>query len=137
MRRDSAIVLVVTSVVAALLGAAPGPLAAEESQMVELTLPRPLARGDAVQLQVTTGPLRQGARLVVRSAAGDILGAVTAAPGLRGPRPNTATIPIAPSAIANGRVHLQLQLIEPRAPPRAPRSDEVQRLDLFVVPQPD
>jgi len=39
-------------------------------------------------------------------------------------------VPVPRSAIAGGRLRLRLQVLEPRAPPRAPRPGEVQRLEL-------
>jgi hypothetical protein len=102
--------------------------------MIELATPRSVARGEAVQLQITTGLLAPGTRLAVITEGGEILGA--AAPfTARGGGSTTATIPIPPSAIVDGRLRARLQVLEPGAPPRPPRPDEVGRLNLVVVPE--
>ena len=107
--------------------------AAEDSQMIELAMPRPAGRAESVRVQVTTGPLPRGARLAVIAETGEILGAV--APFPPGGRSNSATVPVPRSAVVDGHVRLRLQVIEPGAPPRAPRPGEVEHLDLVVVPQ--
>jgi hypothetical protein len=101
--------------------------------MIELAVPRPLGRGESVQVQITTGPLPRGARLTLLAENGEILGAV--APYLPDQRSNTATVPVPRSAIVDGHLRLRLQVLEPDAPPRPPRPGEVQRLDLVVVPR--
>jgi hypothetical protein len=52
------------------------------------------------------------------------------APYAPGSRSTTATVPVPRSAIVDGRLRLRLQVLEPGAPPRAPRPGEVQRLEL-------
>jgi hypothetical protein len=109
--------------------------AAEEATMIELAAPRPIARGEAVQLEVTAGPLPRGGRLALITENGEILGAVApfGPPGSRGP--TTATVPVPPSALIDGKLRLRLQVLEPGAQPRAPRPGEVGRVELVVVPQ--
>lgn len=101
--------------------------------MIELAAPPSAGRGEAVELQVSTGPLPRGARLVISDESGKVLGAV--APFPPGLRANTATVPVPQSAVADGRVRLSVQVIEPGAPPRAPRPGEVGRLELVPVPK--
>jgi hypothetical protein len=101
--------------------------------MIELATPRAVARGDAVQLQITTGPLAPGSRLAVISEGGEIIGAAAPFPARSGGS-TTATIPIPRSAIVDGRLRARLQVVEPGAPPRPPRPDEIGRLDLVLVP---
>ena len=121
--------------VAGLFDPSTGVFAAEEFRMVELATPWPLARGEAVQLQVTAGPLPRGARLTVMTEQGEILGAVAPfGPALvRGS--TAASVPVPRSAIADGRVRLRLQVLEPNGQSRPPRPDEIERLDLVPVPQ--
>jgi len=102
--------------------------AADEAPVIELAAPPATARGQSVELAVTTGALPRGARLALSTENGEILGAVTPyAPGLRS---TTATVPVPRSAIVDGRLRLRVQVLEPGAPPRPPRPGEVQRLEL-------
>lgn len=120
--------LAIAALAAGLLGLATSTLVAEEFSMIELAAPPAAARGQSVELAVTTGPLPPGARLALSTADGETLGAV--APYSPGRRSNTATVPVPRSAIVGGRLRLRLQVLEPRAPPRAPRPSEIQRLEL-------
>jgi hypothetical protein len=120
--------LAIAALAAGLLGPAAGALVAEEFSMIELAAPPAVTRGESVEVQVTTGPLPPGARLALSTADGESLGAV--APYPPGRATTTATVPVPRSAIAGGRLRLRLQVLEPRAPPRAPRPGEVQRLEL-------
>src|SRR5262249_25216468 len=114
-----------------LLGLATSTLAAEEFSMIELVAPRAAARGEALELAVTAGPLPPGARLTLSTESGEVLGAV--APYSPERRAATATVPVPRSAVVDGR--LRLQVLEPRVAPRAPKPGEVQRLDLVVAPR--
>ena len=125
--------LAIAALAMGLLGLATGALVAEESSVIELAAPRAAARGESVELAVMTGALPPGARLALSTENGEILGAV--APYVPGSRSTTATVPVPRSAIVGGRLRLRLQVLEPGAPPRAPRPGEVQRLDLVAVPR--
>jgi hypothetical protein len=125
--------LLIAALAVGLLGPWTSTPVAEESPMIELAVPRPLGRGESVQVQITTGPLPQGARVELFTENGEILGAVTPYPP--GRPSNTATVPIPRSAIVDGHLRLRLEVLEPNAPPRTPRPGEVQRLDLVVVPR--
>jgi hypothetical protein len=140
--------LAITALLAGLFGSEPnalgpnalGPsvlgsaaLAAEDSAMIELAAPPSASRGEAVELQVSTGQLPRGARLVISDQSGKVLGAV--APFPPGLRANTATVPVPRSAMADGRVRLDVQVVEPGVPPRAPRPGEVGRLELVPLPK--
>ena len=125
--------LSIAALTVGLLGLATSTLAAEEFSMIELVAPRAAARGEALELAVTAGPLPPGARLALSTESGEVLGAV--APYSPERRSTTATVPIPRSAIVDGRLRLRLQVLEPRAPPRAPKPGEVQRLDLVVAPR--
>ena len=129
MRRS----LSIAALAVGLLGLATSTLAAEEFSTIELAAPRAAARGESLELQVATGPLPPGARLTLSTESGEVLGAV--APYSPDRRSTTATVPVPRSAIVDGRLRLRLQVLEPRAPPRAPKPGEVQRLDLVVAPR--
>src|SRR5262245_65626398 len=120
--------LAIAALAAGLLALAPSACAAEEAPVIELAAPRAAAVSEAVELAVTTGALPRGARLALSTENGEILGAV--APYAPGSRSTTATVPVPRSAIVDGRLRLRLQVLEPGAPPRAPRPGEVQRLEL-------
>jgi hypothetical protein len=120
--------LAIAALAAGLLGLATSTLVAEEFSTIELAAPPAAARGQSVELAVTTGPLPPGARLALSTADGETLGAV--APYPPGRRSNTATVPVPRSVVVGGRLRLRLQVLEPRAPPRAPRPGEIQRLEL-------
>jgi hypothetical protein len=102
--------------------------------MVELATPRQVGQGEAAQLQVTTGRLPSGGRLIVMTPQGEILGAVTTFSQVLGSSSTTAAIPVPRSAISGNRVPLKLQVLEPGQPPRSPRPEEVTHLDLVLVP---
>jgi len=120
--------LAIAALAAGLLELATGALVAEEFSMIELAAPPAAARGQSVELAVTTGSLPPGARLALSTESGDILGAV--APYAPGARSTTATVPVPRSAIVDGRLRLRVEVLEPGAPPRPPRPGEVQRLEL-------
>src|SRR5262245_47380640 len=120
--------LSIAALAVGLVGPATSQPAAEEFSMIELAAPRAAARGKSLELAVTTGPLPPGARLALSTENGEALGAV--APYPPGRRSNTATVPIPRSAVVGGRLRLRLQVLEPLAPPRAPRPGEVQRRGL-------
>jgi hypothetical protein len=107
----------------------------QESRMIELSAPRPPTPSESVEIQITTGPLPRGARLVVMSEQGDVLGAVTpfGVPGTA--RGSTATIPVPRTGLVDGRLRLQLQIVETGAAPRSPQTNEIQRVDIVLVPR--
>ena len=112
-----------------------GPLAAQEKSVIELSAPRALTSSDAVEIQIATGALPAGARLVVMTEQGEVIGAITpyGIPGT--PASSTATIPVPPTALVDRRLRLQLQVVQPGTSPRAPHADEVRRIDLIVAPR--
>lgn len=118
-------------VAAALLGAAASAMASEPG-VLELQAPRLPAAGEAVNLQIRTGPLPRGARLEVLTEQGSALGAVFP---FAAPQGSTATMPVPSDALSGGRLRLRLEIIEPGAPPRPPRPGEVERLDLIMGPE--
>jgi hypothetical protein len=100
-----------------------GALAAQDSRLIELTAPRELRRKDALEIQVTTAPLPAGARVVVKTDQGEVLGVVT--PFSLRPAESTATLAVPRGALADGRLRLRLQVQEPGEPVRAARESEV------------
>jgi hypothetical protein len=127
MRKGLSIPVLMTGLTGLLMST----LAAQESRMIELSAPSALRSDESVELQITTGPLARGARLVVMTEQGEILGVVTPfnVPGTG--TSNTATVPVPRTAMAGGRLRLRLQLIEQGGAPRAPRDDEA-KLGLVV-----
>ena len=119
--------------VAGLIGTWTSTLAQSESRIIELTAPRSPGHGEAVEVQITTGPLPRGSRLTLMTEQGEILGAVYpfGEPGSA----NTATISIPPSAMIGRHLRLQLQVAEPGRTPRAPLANEVQRVELVLIPR--
>lgn len=118
--------------VAGLVGLWTSILAAQESHVIELAAPRLPGRGEAIQVQIAAGALPPGARLVVMTEGGEVLGALAPFGPDRGG--STVTVPIPRTAMVDRRLRLRLQVEEPGAPPRPPRSDEVHRVDLVLVP---
>lgn len=119
------------TLVATLLGT--GPVIAQESSTIELVAPRSPSRGDGVEIQITTGQLPRGGRLIVSTEQGKILGAVDPFGPPTGS--STATVPIPNSAVAGRSVRLRLQVMAPGVSPRPPRPDEVRGVEVLVVPR--
>ena len=112
-----------------------GAVAQEAPQgVVELTLPRAAAPGEAVRLQLNAGVLPRGARILVRTRDGALVGAASPFGAPRGQATAaTYTLPLPPEAIANGRVQLRLEVEEPGGAARPPRPGEVQGMELTFV----
>jgi hypothetical protein len=126
--------LLILAFIAELIGPSTRAVAAEESRMVELSPPRALHADDSIELQVATGPLPRGSRLVVMTERGEILGVVTPFNVLGTGSGATATVPVPQTAMTDGRLRLRLQVVEQGAAPRAPRPEEF-RLTPVVVPK--
>ena len=103
---------------------------AQDSLLIELSLPRTLRCDESIEIQITTEPLPQGARLLAKTEQGEILGAVTPF-GFPGSG-STATIPVPKTALVDGRLRLHLQIVEPDVPPRPPPADSV-KVELVIV----
>jgi hypothetical protein len=125
-------ILSMSVLVVSLGGLCTGTLAGQENRVIELPLPHLPERNESVEIQIRTGPLPRGARLVLMDPQGEVFGTVTPFPLGSA---TTATVPVPRTAIVDGRLQLRLQVKEPGAPPRAPRVEEVQRLDPVLVPQ--
>ena len=114
--------------------------AAQQAKSYDLVAPRQPASGETVELRITTGPLPPGAKIVAMTGQGEVLGAIVpyALPGQGKDkdRGSTATIAVPPTALVDRRLHLQLQLVEPGKPPRAPDAGEVRGVRLVLPPKP-
>src|SRR5262245_43777834 len=126
-------ILLILALIASLTGLLMSACAAQESRTIELSAPRALRAGESIELQVATGPLPRGSRLVVMTEQGEILGVVTPfnVPGTE--RGATATIPVPRTAMSDGRLRLRLQVVEQGAVPRAARTDEFQATLVIVA----
>ena len=126
--------LLLLALIASLAGLSTSAVAAQESRMVELSVPSALHPGDSIEVQISTGPLSRGSRLVVMTEQGETLGVVTPfnTPGARSG--TTATVPVPRSVLSDWHLRLRLQVIEQGAAPRAPRPEEFQ-LTFVVVPR--
>lgn len=114
---------------------APEHPAAEEISVLELAMPRLAVAGETVQLIIRAGRLPKGARLMITSEEGETLGALTPF-GQELGGGSSAAIPVPLSRVVNGRLRLRLVIVEPDAPPRAPRAGEIESLKLIVLPRP-
>lgn len=116
-----------------LFGSVTSAMAAEESDVVELAAPQWTRADGEVQLQVTIKAASKGARLVVMTEKGEILGAVTNFGQLPGQPSIPATLAVPSAAICDGRLRLKLQFIEQGSEPRPVRPGEV---DLKILSAP-
>ncbi|MBI1207026.1 MAG: hypothetical protein GC191_07020 [Azospirillum sp.] len=115
-------------------GAADRLAAPTASPVLALTLPRPVAPGEALWLRVKVGPLPAAAALVVRTADGRAVGAVSPFGGQARRSGGTYFLPLPADAAPSGEVRLVLTVKHDDAPPRAPTAAEVTRVDLVTVP---
>jgi hypothetical protein len=116
-----------------LVGGAHGPDgggAAPRDRVIELTVPRQPAAGEAASLRVAAGVLPQGSRVLVRLADGELLG--TIAPfGIRpGEKAGAYTIPLPERAVRGGTVTLHLTLELPDGASRSPTEKEIEGAEL-------
>jgi hypothetical protein len=113
-----------------------GVSAVAESQQdsITLVLPRVAAPTEAVWLQIRAGLLPRGARLRVSTSDGVLLGTVAPFGVPRGQEGGMYTVPLPQTAVVNGRVQLHLEVEEPGAIARAPKSGEVEDIALIYVP---
>src|ERR1043166_1123285 len=120
---------------AGLTGPWASPLVAQEAKVIELAAPRMPGPDEAAEVQITTARLPPGARLELLAEQGGSYGAVAPFGPTRGRGSTTATVPIPRSALVDGRLRLRLRVREPGAPPRAPRPEEVESVNLVIAPQ--
>ena len=92
--------------------AAPGGKPFSENGKVTLSVPRSLASEEALSVRVTVGTLPKGARIVVRSERGEVLGSIVPF-GQSTNRPNMSyTIPVPPELVSDQKVSLGFTLEE-------------------------
>lgn len=111
-----------------------GPLIGQESGLIELSVLRPLAADEAVEIQIVTGPLPRSARLEVMTERRELLGTVRSLGIPNAPRGETATIPVPRAALVEGRLRLRLQIVQSGAAARPPQPGEIRQVNLVTVP---
>lgn len=99
-----------------------------------LSLPRSPAADEAVRLTVKVGRLPQGARVVVRTIAGEIVGAVSPFGQATTEKGGTYVMAIPSEAVKDGQVSVQLEVEQKGAAPRAPTTDEVKSVTVSLAP---
>jgi hypothetical protein len=114
-------------------GAAVVPASAAPSGTTVLTLPRPPAASEAVWLSVRVGTLPRGARILVLSDDGAMLGAISPFAVPRGGDAGTYTIPLPEGAVRGGRVAVRV-VVEERGTTRPATGGEVEDVQLVYVP---
>jgi hypothetical protein len=120
--------------IAGFLGSLTTNFAGAETSTVELTPAHPPGRDEALQLQVTTGPLPRASRVRILTQS-EFLGSLAPLGPLLGRRSTTSTIPIPRSALTDGKLRLRFEVVEPGSPPRPPQPGEIEHLNLILVPQ--
>ena len=101
--------------------------------LVELALPRPAANDETVWIEIRAGSLEGGREIAVSTDDGLAVGTVSPSGVPRG-QGATYSIPLPRAAVRDGRVRLRLEVLEPGAPPRAPRAGEVESVTPIYVP---
>ena len=99
-----------------------------------LTLPRPPAEQEAVWLSVRVGVLQRGARVVVFSDDGKLLGAISPFAIVPGKEAGTYTIPLPENSVRDGRVVVRLVVEDREHPTRPATGSEVEDVELVYVP---
>jgi hypothetical protein len=128
-------VLFISMLLAGLLGCWTNMAAAQQTKTFELSASREPAGDETVEVQITTGPLPAGVKIVAMTEQGKVLGAIVpfALPGDK--KGSTATIAVPPTAFVDRHLRLQLQVVQQGQPPRAPTEDEVRRVNLVIPPR--
>lgn len=99
-----------------------------------LTLPRPPAAQEAVWLSVRVGVLQRGARVLVLSDEGTLLGAISPFAIAPGHEAGTYTIPLPGNSVREGRVVVRLVVEEREHAMRPATGSEVEDVGLVYVP---
>ena len=99
-----------------------------------LTLPRPPAAQEAVWLSVRVGVLQRGARVLVFSDEGTLLGAISPFAIPPGHEAGTYTIPLPENAVRDGRVVVRLVVEDRKHAARPATGGEVEDVGLVYVP---
>ena len=123
----------ITLLLASLAGV--GMATAQDRKMTELLAPRDPGPNEAVRVKVETGPLPFGARLVVKTEQGDVIGSITSY-GVPGPNDTRSeSFPIQSRNVVNKRLRLQVLVEAPGAMTRNATPDEIRGLDIMIVPR--
>jgi hypothetical protein len=118
---------------ASLAGA--GLASAQDRKMTELLAPRDPGPNEAVRVKVDTGPLPFGARLVVKTEQGDVIGSITSY-GVPGPNDSRSeSFPVQSRNVVNKRLRLQVLVEAPGAMTRVATPEEIRGLDVMIVPR--
>jgi hypothetical protein len=108
---------------------------AQDRKMTELLAPRDPGPNEAVRVKVDTGPLPFGARLVIKTEQGDVVGSITSY-GVPGPNDSRSeSFPVQSRNVVNKRLRLQVLIEAPGAMTRAATPDEIRGLDVMIVPR--
>jgi hypothetical protein len=103
--------------------------------MTELLAPRDPGPNEAVRVKVDTGPLPFGARLVVKTEQGDVIGSITSY-GVPGPNDSRSeSFPVQSRNVVNKRLRLQVLVEAPGAMTRVATPEEIRGLDVMIVPR--
>ena len=129
-------VLAACALIALLAQGADAPAAVTPSSAgrTVLTLPRPPASQEAVWLSVRVGVLQRGARVLVLSDEGTLLGAISPFAIVPGHEAGTYTIPLPESSVRDGRVVVRLVVEDREHATRPATGGEVEDVGLVYVP---
>lgn len=117
-----------------LVACAHGSMAGAAAEVMTLSLPRAPAADEAIRLSLKVGRLPGGARVVVRTSTGEIVGTIFPYGADASRRGGTYVIAVPPEAVTDGKVSLQLAVEENGMASRVPTSDEVQSVTLALAP---
>ncbi len=106
---------------------------ATPARMLTLDLPHSPSANEAIRAVVTVGVLPRDARIVVRTADGEIAGTISPF-GIRpGRKAGVYMIPIPNGAVVDGKVSLRLEVVQKDAETRAPTKVEVEDVKLTLI----
>jgi hypothetical protein len=104
-----------------------------EWREVELILPRTLATGETVLVEVQLGVLPRGREIEVSTASGRELGAISPHGIRTGHEAGTYTLPIPPDVFSKGHAAIRLSINQPDRTRRAPTADEVKSVRVKIA----
>jgi hypothetical protein len=127
--------LVLDLLVLGLLGCPVLPDTVDPDGKLTLTLLRPPTADEMVAVRLTVGALARNARIVVRTADGEIAGTVAPFGMKPGQKAGVFTIPIPGKALTNNQVSLKLEVLEKDAKAaRAATRTEIEDAKLVLIP---
>lgn len=101
---------------------------------IDLELPRPAAVGESVRLEIRAGTLTQGARILISTPDGALIGAVAPFGDPRGQGGGTYAVPVPENVVVNGRVRLRISVQIAGRTPRPPDAGEIEGVSVRFVP---